>query len=34
MSVIRSKMPVLARHEGVWEGTYRLEPAASNQQAR
>lgn len=24
MSIIKSNMPVLARHEGVWEGTYRF----------
>ena len=24
MSVIKQNMPVLARHEGVWEGTYRF----------
>jgi len=24
MSIIRSEMPLLARHEGVWEGVYRF----------
>ena len=24
MSIIKAKMPLLARHEGVWEGTYRF----------
>lgn len=24
MSVIKQNMPVLARHEGIWEGTYRF----------
>jgi len=24
MSIIKQNMPVLARHEGIWEGTYRF----------
>jgi hypothetical protein len=24
MSIIKAKMPLLARHEGTWEGTYRF----------
>lgn len=24
MSIIRKKLPLLARHEGAWEGTYRF----------
>ena len=24
MSVIKTKMPLLARHEGAWTGTYRF----------
>lgn len=24
MSIIKTNMPVLARHEGIWEGTYRF----------